>query len=255
MHVLSFTNGQVYIMHVWFRSIYLQCKLSMPISLCVYNQKIFFGLFMQLWHKYKNYLFKSVLYVLFFVYFLSQIHALLSKLRSLGYFIALGMRLTYELFLKGMNFLLQKNKNDELSRIAGELSIQGDQNEAEDDLLNLMDSAWWEEYCIMGKMEWPAGPDLCNIFVSVIFLFVVHCHEFRMKATFYFCNFWSQNLILFIVINQSPSVWIQLNCWDFPLLISLTRVIFIYFFKNIFVELNLWILNCMLIHLPLLLFH
>lgn len=23
----------------------------------------------------------------------------------------------------------------------------------------------------MGKMEWPAGPDLCNIFVSVIFLF------------------------------------------------------------------------------------
>lgn len=106
----------------------------------------------------------------------------------------------------------------------------------------------------MGKMEWPAGPDLCNIFVSVIFLFVVHCHEFRMKATFYFCNFWSQNLILFIVINQSPSVWIQLNCWDFPLLISLTRVIFIYFFKNIFVELNLWILNCMLIHLPLLLF-
>lgn len=117
---------------------------------------------------------------------MSQIHALLSKLRSLGYFIALGMRLTYELFLKGMNFLLQKNKNDELSRIAGELSIQGDQNEAEDDLLNLMDSAWWEEYCIMGKMEWPAGPDLCNIFVSVIFLFVVHCHEFRMKATFFF---------------------------------------------------------------------
>lgn len=51
------------------------------------------------------------------------------------------MRLTYELFLKGMNFLLQKNKNDELSRITGELSIQGDQNEAEDDLLNLMDSA------------------------------------------------------------------------------------------------------------------
>lgn len=82
-----------------------------------------------------------MLYVLYFVYFLSQIHALLSKLRSSGYFIALGMRLTFELFLKGMNFLLQKNKNDELSRIAGELSIQGDQNEAEDDLLNLMDSA------------------------------------------------------------------------------------------------------------------
>lgn len=82
-----------------------------------------------------------MLYVPYFVYYLFQIHALLSKLRSLGYFIALGMRLTYELFLKGMNFLLQKNKNDELSRIAGELSIQGDQNEAEDDLLNLMDSA------------------------------------------------------------------------------------------------------------------
>lgn len=59
----------------------------------------------------------------------------------------------------------------------------------------------------MGKMEWPAGPDLCNIFVSVIFLFVVHCHEFRMKATFFFCgNIWSQHLILFIIINQSPSV-------------------------------------------------
>lgn len=39
----------------------------------------------------------------------------------------------------------------------------------------------------MGKMEWPAGPDLCNIFVSVIFLFVVH--EFRMKANFFFSNF------------------------------------------------------------------
>lgn len=99
-------KGQVYIMHVWFRSIYLQCKLSMPISLCVYNQNIFFGQFMQLWHKYKNLLFESVLYVLYFVYYLFQIHALLSKLRSLGYFIALGMRLTYELFLKGMNFLL-----------------------------------------------------------------------------------------------------------------------------------------------------
>lgn len=62
----------------------------------------------------------------------------------------------------------------------------------------------------MGKMEWPAGPDLCNIFVSVIFLFVVYCHKFRMKATFlflfFFGNFWSQNLILFIIINQSPSV-------------------------------------------------
>lgn len=123
-------------------------------------------------------------------------------------------------YLKGMNFLLQKNKNDELSRIAGELSIQGDQNDAEDDLLNLMDSAWWEKYCIMGKMEWPAGPDLCNIFVSVIFLFVVHCHEFRMKARLFLGNIWSQNLLLFIIINQSPSVWIQLNCWDFPLQMS-----------------------------------
>lgn len=36
---------------------------------------------------------------------------------------------------------LQKNKNDELSRIAGELSIQGNPAEEEDDLLNLMDSA------------------------------------------------------------------------------------------------------------------
>nr|XP_022293633.1 protein OSCP1-like isoform X3 [Crassostrea virginica] len=34
-----------------------------------------------------------------------------------------------------------KNKNDELSRIAGELSIQGNPAEEEDDLLNLMDSA------------------------------------------------------------------------------------------------------------------
>lgn len=42
---------------------------------------------------------------------------------------------------KVVNIDLKKNKNDELSRIAGELSIQGDQNEAEDDLLNLMDSA------------------------------------------------------------------------------------------------------------------
>lgn len=59
----------------------------------------------------------------------------------------------------------------------------------------------------MGKMEWPAGPDLCNIFVSVIFLFVVHCHELRNESNIFFGgNFWSQNLILFIIINQSPSV-------------------------------------------------
>lgn len=197
VHVLSFTNGQVYIMHVWFRSIYLQCKLSMPISLCFYNQEIFFG---SCDTSIKT-LYLRVCYMYFSLYiFLSQIHALLSILRSLGYFIALGMRLTYELFLKGMNFLLQKNKNDELSRIAGELSIQGDQNEAEDDLLNLMDSAWWEEYCIMGKMEWPAGPDLCNIFVSVIFLFVVHCHEFRMKATFLFVVIFGHKIWFYLLL-------------------------------------------------------
>lgn len=96
-------KGQVYIMHVWFRSIYLQCKLSMPISLCVYNQKLFFG---SCDTSIKT-LYLRVCYMYFSLYiFLSQIHALLSKLRSLGYFIALGMRLTYELFLKGMNFLL-----------------------------------------------------------------------------------------------------------------------------------------------------
>lgn len=61
-------KGQVFIMHVWFRSIYLQCKLSMPISLCVYNQNIFFGQFMQLWHEYKNLLFESVLYMYFTLY-------------------------------------------------------------------------------------------------------------------------------------------------------------------------------------------
>lgn len=65
---------------------------------------------------------------------------------------------------------MQKNKNDELNRIVGELSIDNSQNEAEDDLLNLMDSAWWE-ICIMEE-QWSAGPDhfkihnrICNTFV------------------------------------------------------------------------------------------
>ncbi|XP_048767277.1 protein OSCP1-like isoform X2 [Ostrea edulis] len=42
---------------------------------------------------------------------------------------------------KVVNIDLKKNKNDELNRIVGELSIDNSQNEAEDDLLNLMDSA------------------------------------------------------------------------------------------------------------------